>query len=345
MKKLSDYLGLYFEQPFWRDGSWHYHKQSTIDLYHRKLDPFFERFDCSPGELTRADVTGWFDELKKEYSNGHLSIIRKQLNALLGFCVREGAMQQNWVKYVERFPSTPEQIVVPEAHTVAAIYNICHDLSESDNPILRRDAAILICGIGGLRRSNVGAVKFSSVVKALANPHHDPLVGKFCVVPIQEGKAPMELVLIESDIPIVQRWIDVRPETVHDALFIGLNPNPNTNKGQYLQPVGQGALIHARRRVCKLAGTPLVTYQQLRRHMGSRSAEIEDPARSAMVLGHSKHSGDRVVRLHYHDPDRHRARVLAAQVRLEIRPKLSSTEPIVSQSVVPHLPHNPRLLA
>ena len=323
-KSINQHFFDMLDRPFWRDGSWQSRSLSTRKLYKNKLKGFLALFgDLPPSALTRSDVTAWFESLQAEgYSQGHLSIVRNKTYALCLYLFKLRLIDENFVEYVPRYKQSPDVIKRADPINLAHIYDICVTLSSSDKVRDRRDAAIVIFGLGGLRPSNIAAVRLSITSAALQSAVWNEDAGEHLyVVPVAGGKRPIEAVLDPLDKSIVDSYLELRPKTKHDKLFINLSQHSRIESlnSHYLKPLLTASMIHARRKVCKLAGIELVTYQEMRRHMGTRSAELSNVDRAAMVLGHSSTSGGRVIRDHYYDPDTHETHKLAAKVRSEIR--------------------------
>ncbi|NJN53686.1 MAG: site-specific integrase [Anaerolineae bacterium] len=167
----------------------------------------------------------------------------------------------------------------------------------------QRDAAIFALGSTGLRRSNVCAVRLSVVQRALAAPVR--FEGQEFYVLNTGGKEPMEAVLDDRLARIVRRYMEHRPKTAHDRLFVNLN----CAHASYLEPLSNEGMIRARRRVCLVADVPLISFQKMRRLTGTKVARRFGLEVAAAVLGHR--SGTDVVRKHYYDPDKEAARLAA----------------------------------
>jgi hypothetical protein len=99
---------------------------------------------------------------------------------------------------------------------------------------------------------------------------------------------------------MIQRYLAIRPQTPCPYTFVNLNPN-HDRYGLQLSLVG---FDRVRPKLCKRAGVPVITYQELRRRIGTKIAKATNPTMAAQALNHSKHSGDRVIRLFYFDPDK-----------------------------------------
>lgn len=321
MKSFAELLEEKLRQPFWRKGQKCYPSASTQAVYRRKLKPFVALHGHLPiADIPESAYADWFTELEKKYKQGHLAIIRSKMNAVLNYAVKVRALDRNPLESLRPYSQEPDQIVPADPRHVAAIIQACQDLSRSSNPLNRRDAAIMIFGIGGLRPSNIGAASLSLTMAAFANPLWDEDGQQAFYAVAVGGKQDMECVLLESDREIVESWLDCRPFTVHDSLFINMNADENTNHGRYLEPLTVEGLGNVRKRVCVFARVPLISFQRLRVRVGTRAAQISNSSeRAGQVLGHSRSSGGRVVRGHYWDVDKHRSRKLAAQIRREVQ--------------------------
>lgn len=318
-KTLNQFLEDLMDEPFWKDGSWHLRSEATRGVYNEKLAFVLGKFgDLAPSAFDSRAAIDTFAAEAQRYAPATMAIKRSKANALFRFCIKQGAIEANPIHYVPRYRQEPDHIATADVEELARLYNRCVNLSKDESIFDRRDAAIIVFGISGARRSNIASVRLSAVERAFENPIvFNAAQMEMYVVPIWDGKQPMEVVLFDEDRAIVEAYMSVRPKTKHDLLFINLDKRGHNKR--YLEPLERKALVHVRRRVCKGAGLErVITFKEMRSFVGTRAAELVDPTRAAQVLGHSSKSGDRVIRGHYHDPDKLRARKLAAQVRGEV---------------------------
>ena len=278
-------------------------KLITRKKYLYKLRPFLDLYgEEQLADITAENVLKWFEEMEEGGSaEATMAMIRACLVAFLGHCQASGWVASNVAKSVPRYDGRPKRVITANTEHVAEALTICGFLSKSTCSTRRRDAAIFaLAAISGGRRSNMMMMPFRETVAALANPLPDTAVGNIYSVSTK-GKTPIEIVFGEWHAGILRAWLEVRPESAHNRLFVHLRP---TSLGKPLEANGLG---HARKHICKIAGVPVITFQQLRKLRGTQIARQFGLELAASALGHI--SGTRVIREHYYDPDKHAAHV------------------------------------
>lgn len=272
----------------------------------------FKGFLAAHGSLTVGGVSGdllenWFLTLEERegYSPGHLAFHRNCHATFWRWCSQFTGT--NPALHLPRFPQSPTRIITADIEDIRLALDTCELLAQQSLPE-QRDAAIMALSSCGLRRSNLRAMAYSETRHALAHPL--PADDRLIYLLTTGGKARMEIVLDGRRAAIIQQYINNRPPTPHDRLFINLNHD----HPHYLKPLSNEGLARARRRVCEVAGIPPLTFQQIRRTIGTTVARRHGVALAAQVLGHR--SGVQVILNHYYDPDKEAAR-LAALTALE----------------------------
>jgi len=286
-------------------------KPSTKDKYRYKLKEFLGRYGDLPiAEISAELLETWFTYLEEQkgYSPGNLAFHRNCFHAFFNYTSLYTG--HNPARTLPHYSSKPTHVITANPQEVEKAINICetHMWSTLTD---QRDAAIFILGTAGLRRSNVKKTRLSQVRHALANPItvFDPVsqsTKTMYVIPT-DGKGTMEAVLDERRARIVRRYIENRPKTRHDKLFINLDPRSKL----YRNPLSNEGLLRARVKVCKEAKVTLTTFQKMRRLVGTKVARTKGAETAAKVLGHK--SGTRVVLDHYFNPDTEAARLAALQ--------------------------------
>lgn len=282
-------------------------KLITRSKYSYKLRPFLERH----GELAIAAVTptainAWFAEMEQRYAEATLAMTRGCLVTFFNFCVDQGLVVANPARQLPRYDDRPKRVVTADETHLGQALTICGFLSRGANPRDRRDAAIFaLAAISGARRSNIVHLPFRETVTALAHPDFDERVGNIYQVSTK-GKTLVTAVFGEWHADVLRRWLEVRPSAGDsNRLFVHLRPS---TLGKPLEANGLG---HARRRICQVAGVPVITFQEMRKLRGTKIARQFGLELAAEALGHI--SGTKVIREHYYDPDRHAASVAILQ--------------------------------
>jgi integrase len=263
---------------------------STKAKYRHKFKLFLEQHgQTAVTSITSTTIEQWFHYLeeKRGYSEGHLSFHRSCHKAFWGWVGLD-------VVKVNRYAETPTAVITATDEEIKRLLSTCSHMWATSQQ--QRDAAIVTLGTAGLRRSNIERVRLSEAVQSLANPL--TVNGRILHILHTKGKEPMDAVLDEQRAAILRRYVTSRPATRHDRLFINLN----RLDGRYLEPLTEKAYEKARRKVCKLAGLRLVTFQEMRRWLGTKIAKTNNVLTAAQALGHK--SGVSVILNHYYNPDR-----------------------------------------
>jgi len=277
-------------------------KLITRSKYRYKLKPLLERHgDQAITAVTADSINEWFAEMERTYAEASLAMARSCLLAFFNFCIDSGWVEQNPARQLPHYDDRPKQVVTANEEHLGQALTICGFLSQTPDVRNRRDAAIFaLAAISGARRGNIVQLPLRETVEALERPDHDHRVGNIYAVNTK-GKRPVTAVFGDWHAAIVRRWLDVRPATEHNRLFVHLRPSTLG------QPLLENGIGHARRRVCRIAGVPSITFQELRKLRGTKIARKYGLELAAEALGHI--SGTRVIREHYYDPDRHMAHV------------------------------------
>jgi site-specific recombinase XerD len=287
---LADAFEYFLAQP----------KPRRMDSTKRKYRVFFAAFLQKYGEKPLAEIDselvhGWFEYLESlGYSRGYLSFYRNCFHAFFNF-----ASEYTGFNPAHRLPNYPQTAVVIETaneHDVERCLVACEAMWDTLKH--QRDSAIFALGSVGLRASNVAGTRYSEMVRALARPER--VGGCMMYILPTSGKRPMEAVFDERRAGIIRRWVNNRPKVGHDWLFVNLIT---------LEPLTWQGYRWARINVCKAAGVPLISFQKMRRMVGSRVAREKGALTASHVLGHR--SGIQIVLNHYYNPDLEAARVAA----------------------------------
>lgn len=216
-------------------------------------------------------------EEKRGYSEGNLAFYRSSFHTFFNFCSQ--VTGHNPAKNLRHYSGVPKQIITANIDDLQSALDACDRLSLSDSAVARRDAAIFALGATGLRRSNIQYCRFSDAVNALENPvwHDDQ---EFFLL-YTRGKEPMEAILRTQTATVLRRYLEVRPSTRHDRLFIVFN----SNSDYYGEPLSAEGFQRARRRICKEAGIKLMCFKKMRRLIGTRVARVQGVEVAAAVLG------------------------------------------------------------
>lgn len=261
---------------------------STKQKFRYKFKLFLEAYGShAVTDITADTIEAWFAflEERKGYSEGHLAFHRSCHVTFWGW------LGLDIVHQVKRYSETPTAVITATDHEIRKLLDTCNNMWSTIHQ--QRDAAIVTLGTAGLRRSNIRLTRTSETIQALTTP----INGRYYLLPTH-GKEPMTAVLDSPRATILQRYLSNRPPTRHDRLFINLNPDDP----EYLEPLSNEGLQRARRRICQAAGLRLISFQQMRRWLGTKIARNNSIHLAAQALGHK--SGINVILNHYYNPDK-----------------------------------------
>lgn len=277
-------------------------KLITRSKYRYKLAPFVATWGgTAVADITAEAVNDWFAELERGYADATLAMARSCILTFFNFCVKSGWIDSNPARQLPHYDDRPKRVITANEEHLGQALTICGFLSKSSDVRNRRDAAIFaVAAISGARRSNIVNMPHRETVAALARPEQDERVGNIYQV-ATKGKTSIEIVFGEFHAGILRAWLAVRPTCDHNFLFC------HTRRSTVGRPLQENGVGHARKHICKIAGVPTITFQELRRLFGTKIARRYGLELASEALGHV--SGTSVVKNHYYDPDRHMAHV------------------------------------
>lgn len=264
--------------------------EHTRNKYYYRLRPFVGKFgEMEPMQVTPAMVAS--DVMSNpSLSEASRAILRACHHALWSFC----GLDPNPAASLPHYRDTPKRITYPSEREVLAIMNQAITQSVDGSPTGRRDSLILVLSVmSGNRRGELRAVLAEEIETALRYPENGVYRAE------TTGKVGTAVIRFTSfHVPFMQRYNAVRPD-VSPHYFVNLNQS-HPRYGLQLSLVG---FDRARLRLCDSAGVAM-TYQELRRRLATHIARRQGVDIAAHALGHSPHSGDRVIRAFYYDPDK-----------------------------------------
>ena len=270
-------------------------KEVTRSKYFYRLDPFMIQF-----------ISSFVDELETshlaEYINGksHLadpskSIIRAAFHAFFNFCIEQGWISNNPAKGLPRWSDVPKYVHVPSDAEVGRALAMSVMMCKRDDPLSLRDGLVFMLAVySGCRRGELRNLDVGDLDRALQNP-----IGQSYRAYTKGKTGEAVLRFSEFHKPYIEKYLQVRPNFASTAVFVSLDQNSR----DYGKKLSLTTFNRIRRKVCERAKVPSITYQELRRRLATFVARSEGVDVAAHTLGHSPHSGDRVIRLFYYDPD------------------------------------------
>lgn len=266
----------------------------TRDKYFYRLRAFIgDNGHLQPGDVTTAMLSDYINA-QSHLADASKAIICQCFHALFAFC----GVSPNPADGLPNYRETPKHIRLPDEDAVKLALETAVRLNEGDDPVNIRDGLIFaLAVVSGNRRGEIHNLPHQDLLAALNAPgdvYHAYTTGK-------TGEAVLRFT--QFHVPMIGRYLAIRPETSDAAAFVCLNAN-HSNYGKQLSLV---AIDRVRPKICRLAGISIITYQELRRRLATLVARSEGVDVAALVLNHSPHSGDRVIRAYYYDPDKARA--------------------------------------
>jgi integrase len=233
------------------------------------------------------------------------ALLRQCFHALFNFA----QVEPNPAKGLPRWRETPRRVLVPDEGAVRLALETAVSMTESSHPAQVRDGLIFaLAVVSGNRRGELRNLPINDLASAMLDPQKTAQGTVYRVYTHgKEGEACCRFTAFH--LPLISRYLAVRPATHDPHVFVNLNPS-SPRYGRQLSLV---AFDRVRPKVCKLAGVGIITYQELRRRLATSIARSEGVDVAAHILNHSPHSGDRVIRAYYYDPDKAAADKAAAK--------------------------------
>lgn len=267
----------------------------TRDKYFYRLRPFVALHGKKqPEEITTAMIAQYIDA-QTQLADPSKALLRGCFHALMAFC----GVQENPAKGLPRWRETPRRVHLPQEDGVKRALSTAVAMTQGKRPSDIRDGLIFaLAVVSGNRRGEIRNLPLADLHQAMTDPHGD-------VYRVYTNGKTGEAVLRFTGfhIPLIDRYLIIRPETNDPHVFVNLNKH-HENYGRQLSLV---AVDRVRPKVCRRAGVGIITYQELRRRLATVIARSEGVDVAALLLNHSPHSGDRVIRAYYYDPDKERA--------------------------------------
>lgn len=283
-----------------RDGI----SQLTRSKYYYRLRGFVEKNgNKRPQAVTVTELLAYM-AAQSHLAEASKALLVSCFHAFLSFC----GVDPNPADALPRYRETPKRIKLPQEEAVRLALAEALKMSQGDDPPMIRDGLIFaLAVVSGNRRGEIRNIPLSDVLTALDFPQ-ETQQGRVYRVFTQGKTGEAVLRFTDFHVPAIRRYLNVRPATNDPAFFVNLNEY-DSGYGRRLSLV---AFDRVRPKVCKRAGVQTITYQELRRRLATIIARSDGVDVAALLLNHSPHSGDRVVRAYYYDPDKHRADVAAA---------------------------------
>lgn len=247
-----------------------------------------------PEEITTAMISDYIAS-QPNLADPSKALLRGCFHAFMAFC----GVDPNPVNALPRWRETPRRIHVPDENAVRLALSTAVEMCHGQQPADRRDGLIFaLAVVSGNRRGEIHALPLADLLESRKSPAGD------CYRVYTSGKTGEAVLRYTAfHLPLIDLYLEVRPQTDDPHVFVNLNPE-HDSFGRHVSLV---AVDRARPKVCKRAGVGIITYQELRRRLATVIARTEGVDVAALILNHSPHSGDRVIRAYYYDPDKERA--------------------------------------
>lgn len=271
--------------------------QQTKEKYYYQLRSFItlhaEKF---PNEIVTEDLTAYLCD-KTNWSEASKAKFKTSLHAFFNFC---GCSDNNPAKALPNFRDTPRRVILPSEEAVKKAMETAVSMIQSSVAVDVRDGLIFtLAVVSGNRRGEILNLLIPELLDALKHP--EKVEGTAVYRAYTFGKTGEAILrFTEFHKPFFIDYLRLRPLGVSHHVFVNMNIN-DVGYGRSLSLV---AFNRARWKVCERAGVDSITYQHLRRRLASMIADSQGVDVAAQALNHSPHSGDRVVRAYYYDPDK-----------------------------------------
>lgn len=258
----------------------------TKQKYFYRLRDFVNTHGRVKANEITTDMIADYIESKEPLAEASKAIIRQCAHAFLAFC----GCDPNPADAIPRYRETPKRIITPnDDHVKRALDEAVSMCSFGEAGMVRDGLIFALAVVSGNRRGELRNLPMKDLLASLKRPEN----GVYRVY--TEGKTGEAITrFLAFHVPLIQAYLDIRPLT--DCPYVFVN-----DKGRHLSLVG---FDRARPKVCKRAGVPVITYQELRRRLATIIANSEGVDVAANALNHSPHTGDRVIRAYYWNPDR-----------------------------------------
>lgn len=273
----------------------------TRNKYLYSLRPFIALHDGKQAsDITQADIVRYIAS-KTDYADPTRAKLRGCLLAFFNFCIKQGACTDNPVQETRNFRDWPRRIHLPNEEGVQAAIDTAIMMNDGENPVDIRDGLIFaLAAVSGNRRDELRRLPMDDLLTAIASPEMLDN-GKDVYRVYTNGKTGEAICrFMSAHVDMFANYFAVRPLTSCPFVFVNMNPNHEA----YGRQLSLTAISRVRKRVCKRAGVDLITYQELRRRLATKIARAVNVDVAAQALNHSAHSGDRVIRAFYFDPDK-----------------------------------------
>ena len=244
-----------------------------------------------PADIETAMIADYI-AARPDWSEATKSLIRDCFHAFLAFC----GCKPNPADELPNWSDVPRHVAVPKEGCVMRAFETAVQMCESESAADIRDGLVFVLAVySGCRRGEFRDLTINELFEALEYPESDGTFRMFTSG--KTGEAIMRF--SRYHLPYIERYLGFRPDG-SDSLFVNLD----SRSSQYGQGLSLVTFNRMRWKVCKRADVPVVTYQDLRKRLATMVARTNGVDVAAHALNHSPHSGDRVIRLFYYDPDK-----------------------------------------
>ncbi len=263
-----------------------------------------------PDDITQEDIVTYIAN-KIDLADPSRALLRGCMLAFFNFCIKKGECAANPVQDTVTFRDWPRRIHLPNEDDVIAALKTAVSMNDSENPYAIRDGLIFaLAAVSGNRRNELRQLPLNDLLESLKQPETlENGTNLYRVYTYgKTGEAICRFTMFHR--PMFMNYLRIRPLTACEFVFVNLNKH-HEQYGRQLSLVG---ISRVRKRVCDRAGVDLITYQELRRRLATKIARAVNVDIAAQALNHSKHSGDRVIRTFYFDPDKTAVDTAVSQV-------------------------------
>lgn len=258
--------------------------------------------DVDLDRIDRLKLARFMRELHRQdgepYSEATMAGVTQAVKALFAYCQAQGLLAENVADRLKRKKYRARQSrVVPPAHLQAVIDALpAYAGRRGGHAADVRDALVVSISVdSGARLGEICALRASQMERAIERPYQTRagLVAYHVASRGKTGEVMLRFFAASAD--LCQRWLQLRPPTQSDRLFISLTDG---------RPLVKDTVSKAFDKLCKFAEVPIFRCHAVRhRNITDLMRAGADPKAAAAYANHSDESVTLAVYRHLIDGD------------------------------------------
>lgn len=279
--------------------------ESNRRNYRMRLKRFLDANGTRPlVDLSAADVNRWHEGLQQRgYQEATLAGYRQALKAFMNYCLRRGWIDCSPAGHLKIGSFISKQHKLPAETAVTAAETIAYGWLRFGNTTQLRDALMFLLSVqSGPRLREIRELRLSEVTFAL---ERGPDANGIYQVR-SHGKTGEILVRFDEAVAAgLHRWLEKRPPTQIDRLFVGLRPTVTKSDPEpRIRPLSRSGATKAYERISEAAGLKRTILSHALRHRLGHNATKQYGAKiAAHLLNHKDADTAATAIAFYHHPD------------------------------------------